>query len=52
MEREALVERNRGETISNFKSWKMQRWLLTDPTEYNESSVITFDKQTNYGSLS
>ena len=45
----ALVEKNRGETISNFKVWKMQRYLLTDPTEYNEASVMTNDKQLNYG---
>lgn len=45
----ALVERNRGETITNFKTWGATKYLLTDPTAYVESSVITEDKRTDYG---
>ena len=45
----ALAERNRGETISNFKAWRMQKWLLFDPTEYSEATVNLNDNQREFG---
>lgn len=45
----ALVETNRGETISNFKAWKERGRLLTNPTAYIDSSVITNEDLSNYG---
>jgi len=44
-----LVESNRGETISNFKVWKMGDRLLTDPTEYLENSLLIGGKGLKVG---
>lgn len=35
----ALVEVNRGETVSNFKQWSMIKLLLFDPTEYDTNTT-------------
>lgn len=44
----ALPETNRGETVSNFKLWKVQDRLLLDPTAY-DGSGIQLAKTNNYG---
>jgi len=48
-EAKALVEINRGETISNFKTWKYHNLLLFDPRVYTDASVNTVDKRSDYG---
>ena len=45
----ALVETNRGETISNFVSWKCGNKLLYDPTEFLENSTLVGGKGTRIG---
>lgn len=37
----ALVETNRGETVSNFKQWKVSKLLLGDPREYQKDTRST-----------
>lgn len=44
----ALPETNRGETVSNFKLWKVQDRLLLDPTAY-DGSGIALAKANSYG---
>ena len=45
-----LPEINRGETVSNFKLWKVQDRLLLDPTGY-DGSGIQLAKVNNYGMI-
>jgi hypothetical protein len=44
----ALPETNRGETVSNFKLWKVQDRLLIDPTAYDGSGIV-LAKANSYG---
>ena len=44
----ALPETNRGETVSNFKLWKVTDRLLLDPTSYDGSGVV-LAKTSNWG---
>lgn len=45
----ALVEINRGETVSNFKTWGKKDLLLTDPRDYLTNEVVNRIKESRIG---
>ena len=45
----ALVETDRGDTVSNFRKWKMLKWLYRDPTFIINNKIKEDETNAPYG---